>query len=175
MGALGTRPSFSGLEVWVSGCGFAQLPNHLTTEPPNQRLGTDPKFPVCVTLPRRSIVRERAGSAASAKRQGRCDGCIFMAGIISKSGRRGKRDLALPCDNAHETRSHALGQCRKISFEVYSCCPRNTRGATRRRRVSACSQAVCCPSSCQRTTLLHRQKRSRSTLYLAPQPPRIIP
>ena len=41
---LGTRPSFSGLEVWVSGCGFAQLPNHLTTEPPNQRLGTDPKF-----------------------------------------------------------------------------------------------------------------------------------
>ena len=90
MGALGTRPSFSGLEAWVSGCGFAQLPNHLTTEPPNQRLGTDPKFPVCVTLPRRSIVRERAGSAASARRQGRCDGCIFMAGIISKSGRRGK-------------------------------------------------------------------------------------
>ena len=85
MGALGTRPSFSGLEAWVSGCGFAQLPNHLTTEPPNQRLGTDPKFPVCVTLPRRSIVRERAGSAASAKRQGRCDGCIFMAGIISKN------------------------------------------------------------------------------------------
>ena len=37
---LGTRPSFSGLGVWVSGCGFAQLPNHLTTEPPNQRLGT---------------------------------------------------------------------------------------------------------------------------------------
>ena len=85
MGTLGTRPSFSGLEVRVSGCGFAQLPNHLTTEPPNQRLGTDPKFPVCVTLPRRSIVRERAGSAASAKRQGRCDGCIFMAGIISKN------------------------------------------------------------------------------------------
>ena len=85
MGAWGTRPSFSGLEVWVSGCGFAQLPNHLTTEPPNQRLGTDPKFPVCVTLPRRSIVRERAGSAASARRQGRCDGCIFMAGIISKN------------------------------------------------------------------------------------------
>ena len=96
MGTLGTSPSFSGLEVWVSGCGFAQLPNHLTTEPPNQRLGTDPKFPVCVTLPRRSIVRERAGSAASAKRQGRCDGCIFMAGIISKSGRRGKRDLSHP-------------------------------------------------------------------------------
>ena len=91
MGALGTRPSFSGIEVWVSCCGFAQLPNHLTTEPPNQRLG-DPKFPVCVTLPRRSIVRERAGDAARAKRQGRCDGCIFMAGIISKSGRRGKRD-----------------------------------------------------------------------------------
>ena len=93
MGTLGTRPSFLGLEVWVSGCGFAQLPNHLTTEPPNQRLGTDPKFPVCVTLPRTSIVRERARSAA---RQDRCDGCIFMAGIISKSGRRGKRDLALP-------------------------------------------------------------------------------
>ena len=93
MGALGTRPSFSGLEVCVSGCGFAQLPNHLTTEPPNQRLGTDPKFPVCVTLPRRSIVRERAGDAARAKRQGRCDGCIFMAGIISKnqSARQARR------------------------------------------------------------------------------------
>ena len=166
MGALGTRPSFSGLEAWVSGCGFAQLPNHLTTEPPNQRLGTDPKFPVCVTLPRRSIVRERAGSAARAKRQGRCDGCIFMAGIISKSGRRGKRDLAHPCDDAHETRRHALRQCPRISLEIYSCWPRSTRGATRRRRVLACLQVVSHSASCQRTTLLRHQKRSRSTLYL---------
>ena len=89
-------------------------------------LGTDPKFSVCVTLPRRSIVRERAGSAA---RQGRCDGCIFMAGIISKSGRRGKRDLSFPfpfpCADAQETRSHALRQCPRISLEIYGCCPRS--------------------------------------------------
>ena len=35
-------------------------------------------------------------------------------------------------------------------------------------RVSACLQAVCHSASCQRTILLHRQKRSRSTLYLPP-------
>ena len=80
-------------------------------------LGTDPKFSVCVTLPRRSIVRERAGSAASAKRQGRCDGCIFMAGIISKnqSARQARsshslaptrmRREAMPLDNAREFHS----------------------------------------------------------------------
>ena len=44
MGALGTRPLFSGIEAWVSGCGFSQLPNHLTTEPPNQWLGTRPQI-----------------------------------------------------------------------------------------------------------------------------------
>ena len=136
MGTLGTRPSFSGLEVCVSGCGFAQLPNHLTTEPPNQRLGTDPKFPVCVTLPRRSIVRECAGSAASAKRQGRCDGCIFMAGIISKnqSARQARsshslaptrmRREAMPLDNAREFHSKstvAVPEVRAALLDAGAC------------------------------------------------------
>ena len=91
-----------------------------------------------------------------------------MAGIISKSGRRGKRDLALPCDNAHETRSHALGQCRKISFEVYSCCPRNMRGATRRRRVSACSQAAYC--LCQLSKNDSSPSSEKKPFYIIPAP-----
>ena len=58
-----------------------------------------------------------------------------------------------------------LDIAREFHFE-YSCWPRSTHGATRRKRVSACLQAVCCPSSCQRTTLPRCQRRSRSTLYL---------
>ena len=55
---------------------------------------------------------------------------------------------------------------RATLWEKFGVWPRSTRGATRRRRVSACSQVVCCPSSCQRTTLLRCQNRSRSILYL---------
>ena len=127
----------------------------------------DPKFPVCVTLPRRSIVRERAGSAASARRQGRCDGCIFMAGIISKNQsarqarscpslrRRRKRREDLHLDNAgkfHLKFTVAVPEVRAALHDAGAC------------------RHVCKPyvvsTSCQRTTLLHCQKRSRSTLYL---------
>ena len=41
------------------------------------------------------------------------------------------------------------------------------RRCTTQAHVLACLQVVFHPSSCQRTTLLHRQKRSRSTLYLS--------
>ena len=90
---------------------------------------------MCVTLPRRSIVRERAGSAASARRQGRCDGCIFMAGIISKN--------------------QPARQVRR-------------RGATRRRRVSACSQVAYC--LCQLSKNGSSPPSEKKPFYIIPDP-----